>query len=110
MALLAKGAMFSVADVADLAGVSRTTAYNYFPTLEALHAQAVVTFASQIDIPDFSERFAATGDVRERVRFVVEASDARGRQARASVSRDAARIARAAQRASRSGRTSACSG
>jgi AcrR family transcriptional regulator len=76
MALLAEGKVFSLADVADRAQVSRTTAYNYFPTLESLHSQAVVTFVSQVDIPDFSERFAAVADVRERVRIVVEASDA----------------------------------
>lgn len=74
--LVRKGEAFTVADVADLAGVSRTTAYNYFPTIEALYAQAVLTFVARDDYPDFYERFGATHDVGARVRAVVETSAA----------------------------------
>ena len=76
ISLIRKGETFTVADVADLALVSRTTAYNYFPTAESLYAQAALTFVATDDYPDFSAQFARTGDVDVRVREVVEASDA----------------------------------
>jgi AcrR family transcriptional regulator len=74
--LVRKGEAFAVGDVADLAGVSRTTAYNYFPTIEALYAQAVLAFITRNDYPDFYERFGDTHDVAARVRAVVETNDA----------------------------------
>jgi AcrR family transcriptional regulator len=76
IALVAAGGSFTVADVADRAHVSRTTAYNYFPTIESLYAQAVLTFVSRTDFPNFAEQFARTDDVAERVETVVGASDA----------------------------------
>jgi AcrR family transcriptional regulator len=75
IALVGEEKTFTVADVADLAGVSRATAYNYFPTLDGLYAQAVLTFVSQFDEPDFAKKFSRTHDVGERAKMVVEASD-----------------------------------
>jgi len=49
--LVRKGASPSVAEVADAAGVSRATAYRYFPTQESLLAEAIV--------PDLEEALAA---------------------------------------------------
>jgi AcrR family transcriptional regulator len=71
-----EGRDFSVADVADAALVGRATAYTYFKTKEALHAQAVLTFVASNDFPAFGETFAHTDGVHERVRAVVDASDA----------------------------------
>jgi AcrR family transcriptional regulator len=76
ISLVSKGQDFSVADVADLARVSRTTAYNYFPTKESLYAQAVLTFVARTDYPDFYELFKQSTDVAERVQAVVATSDA----------------------------------
>jgi AcrR family transcriptional regulator len=74
--LVSKGQDFSVADVADLAQVSRTTAYNYFPTKEALYAQAVLTFVARTDYPDFYQLFKQSADVDKRVQAVIQTSDA----------------------------------
>jgi AcrR family transcriptional regulator len=71
-----EGQEFSVADVADAARVGRTTAYCYFPTREALFAQAVLTFVASTDYPDFYELFRQSSDVAARVTAVVETSDA----------------------------------
>jgi AcrR family transcriptional regulator len=47
--LVRRGEHFSVADVADLARVSRTTAYRYFATPELLRAQATLLAAGRIE-------------------------------------------------------------
>ena len=70
------GRDFSVGDVADAALVSRATAYSYFRTKEALQAQAVLTFISTTDFPEFEAVFRRTASVGARVHAVVEASDA----------------------------------
>jgi AcrR family transcriptional regulator len=75
IALVSEGKEFSVPDVADLARVSRTTAYNYFPTVESLYRQAVLTFVARQDL-GFYELFERSRDVTERVTSVVEMSDA----------------------------------
>jgi AcrR family transcriptional regulator len=75
MAFVRAGQEFSIADVADAARVGRTTAYCYFPTREALFAQAVLTLVASTDYPDFYELFRQTSDVAARVSAVVETSD-----------------------------------
>ena len=70
------GRDFSVGDIADAALVSRATAYSYFRTKEALQAQAVLTFISTTDFPEFEAVFRRTASVGARVHAVVEASDA----------------------------------
>src|SRR5262245_5378276 len=76
MAFVREGQEFSVADVADAARVGRTTAYCYFPTREALFAQAVLTLVASNDYPDFYELFRQSSDIAARVDAVVETSDA----------------------------------
>lgn len=73
--LIGEGAEFSVPAVADRARVSRTTAYNYFPTTESLYAQAVLTFVARSDLPDFYSLFEDSADARTRMLAVVETSD-----------------------------------
>jgi AcrR family transcriptional regulator len=75
IALVGEGKEFSVPEVADLARVSRTTAYNYFPTVEALYRQAVLTFVARQDL-GFYQLFERSRDVEARVTSVVEMSDA----------------------------------
>lgn len=75
IALVSEGKEFSVPDVADLARVSRTTAYNYFPTVESLYRQAVLTFVARQDL-GFYQLFERSRDVEARVTSVVEMSDA----------------------------------
>jgi len=75
MSFVREGQEFSVADVADAARVGRTTAYCYFPTREALFAQAVLTLVASTDYPDFYELFRQSSDVAARVEAVVETSD-----------------------------------
>ena len=75
MAFVRAGQEFSIADVADAARVGRTTAYCYFPSREALFAQAVLTLVASTDYPDFYELFRQTSDVAARVGAVVETSD-----------------------------------
>src|SRR2546423_11278256 len=58
------GQDFSVADVADAARVGRTTAYSYFPTKEALFAQAVLEVVVPADHPDLTEELHQSTDVR----------------------------------------------
>lgn len=76
MSFVREGREFSVADVADAARAGRTTAYCYFPTREALFAQAVLTLVASTDYPDFYELFRQSSDVAARVSAVVETSDA----------------------------------
>jgi AcrR family transcriptional regulator len=76
MSFVREGREFSVADVADAARVGRTTAYCYFPTREALFAQAVLTLVASTDYPDFYDLFQRSSDVAARVKAVVETSDA----------------------------------
>ena len=53
-----------------------TTAYCYFPTKDALFAQAVLTLVASDDYPDFYAVFQQSTDVAARVNAVVETSDA----------------------------------
>lgn len=64
--LRARGRVPSVSDVADAAGISRTTAYRYFPTQETLLAEAI----AEPLIDSVTETLAAVAgesDVVERV-------------------------------------------
>jgi AcrR family transcriptional regulator len=76
MAFVREGQDFSIAEVADAAGVGRTTAYCYFPCKDALFTQAVLTLVAGDDYPDFYEIFGQSTDVAARVVAVVETSDA----------------------------------
>src|SRR5207249_1247713 len=67
---------FSIADVADAARVGRTTAYSYFPTKEALFAQAVSEIVVRADFADLHGLFEHTTDAATRVKAIVESSDA----------------------------------
>lgn len=74
--LVRQGRYFSVADVADAAGVGRTTAYRYFPTQEMLFAQAVLQFVGGADDRSMYHTFASETDPVARVDAVVTGSDA----------------------------------
>jgi AcrR family transcriptional regulator len=76
IAFVRVGQDFSVSDVADAARVGRTTAYTYFPTKEALFAQAVTELVVRSDYASLSQLFLEENDVEARVLAVVEASDA----------------------------------
>lgn len=76
VAFVRAGREFSVAEVADAARVGRTTAYCYFPTREALFAQAVLTLVASDDYPDFYALFRDSDDLAARLDAVVGSSDA----------------------------------
>jgi AcrR family transcriptional regulator len=86
--LVRSGATPTVAEVADAAGVSRTTAYRYFPTQEALLVNAT-TFALLSRADGHLERIARAaskeGSVTERVDAVVRGDDAMTLEAEASL-------------------------
>jgi AcrR family transcriptional regulator len=69
-----EGGEFSLSDVADRARVSRTTTYRYFPRLDMLMAQAVL---STVGGPDFqiTALFGTSLDPEERVADIVGKSD-----------------------------------
>jgi len=75
MSFVREGRDFSIADVADAARVGRTTAYGYFPTKDALFAQAASEIVVRADFADLSELFQQSSDIKTRVKAVVEASD-----------------------------------
>lgn len=72
--LLHAGKQFSVADVADRAGVGRTTAYRYFPTLEVLVAHAALVNIALLEESDFDHIFDHS-TAYERLDALVVASD-----------------------------------
>lgn len=65
----------TVADVADEAGVGRTTAYRYFPTPESLLAEAVLSLVGEPEDRTLYERFAQTPDIEERIDAVITTSE-----------------------------------
>lgn len=65
----------SVAEVADAARVSRTTAYRYFPTPETLLAEAVFSLVGAPDDRVLYEFFAQCDDLEERVDAVLACSE-----------------------------------
>jgi AcrR family transcriptional regulator len=72
-----KGQTISVAEVADAARVSRTTAYRYFPTSELLSVQATLVAASTIEATQIMDNIArGSGTPAEKLDAVIVASDA----------------------------------
>lgn len=74
--LLREGKTFTVADVADMARVGKTTAYRYFPTADTLIAQASAHAASQIGEQIMDQRIEGETSPAERLRLVFETADA----------------------------------
>lgn len=70
-----KGKTLSVAEVADLAHVGRTTAYRYFPTQTHLLAYAMLTRVANLGEDRFDDYFANCRAVDRRVAEVVAVSD-----------------------------------
>ncbi len=109
--LVRAGATPTVAEVADAASVSRTTAYRYFPTQEELLVNATLYgLLSRADghLTRIGRAAAADGPVAERVDAVVRGDDAMTLEAeaglrsvlRASLAPDAGTEARPANRES----------
>jgi AcrR family transcriptional regulator len=73
MELLREGADPSVAEAADRARVSRTTAYRYFDTQEALLAQAAVAGAMRSQLELIRKEANGPGEADQRVDAVVRA-------------------------------------
>lgn len=71
-ALRAKGRVPAVSDVADAAGISRTTAYRYFPTQEVLLAEATAEPLIE-SVREAIAAIAGESDVLKRVDAVFEA-------------------------------------
>lgn len=73
--LIREGKPFTVAEVADIAMVGRTTAYRYFPTLERLLADAALWAATKTEQAEFERQLAEATSVPDRVHAVVDISD-----------------------------------
>jgi AcrR family transcriptional regulator len=71
-----RGQQVSVAEVADVARVSRTTAYRYFPTQDLLHAQAALFVAGSIETDQLELLATGSGSPEEKVDAVIVGSDA----------------------------------
>src|SRR5882724_3735066 len=72
--LIAAGGQPSVTEVADAAGVSRRTAYRYFPTREKLHAEAALNGLRPVmdaAIAAAPPSARGTADVESRVEVLV---------------------------------------
>ncbi len=74
--LIRRGDAISVAEVADTACVSRTTAYRYFPTSEMLSAQAAVFVAGSIETQHLDDIARGSAPPDEKLDAIVVASDA----------------------------------
>jgi AcrR family transcriptional regulator len=74
--MIRKGQDVSVTDVADVARVSRTTAYRYFPTSEMLSAQATLTMAGNIDSKHLVDIAHGPGSPAEKLDAIIVGSDA----------------------------------
>jgi AcrR family transcriptional regulator len=75
-AFVRTGRVFSVADVADVAGVGRTTAYRYFPNQELLLAQAALSVVAETDDRSIYTVFDRSQDPFVRLDAVIAASHA----------------------------------
>jgi AcrR family transcriptional regulator len=73
--LLSKGQSFTIAEVADLAKVGRTTAYRYFPTLEALTAHAALWRINRIEANDIEGILPDSFPVEERLASLIRRND-----------------------------------
>ena len=70
------GQPVTVADVADTARVSRTTAYRYFPTSEMLAAQATLAAFDQIEVRALEAIAAGPGTPQQKLERVITGTDA----------------------------------
>jgi AcrR family transcriptional regulator len=71
-----RGDGFSVADIADKAGVSRPTAYRYFATPELLHAQAALYAAGRIETSELDQLLHQTGSPEDKLDALIRGTDA----------------------------------
>ena len=88
-ALVADGVTPTVEDAAEAAGVSRTTAYRYFPNQRALVAAAHPEVEAQSLLPRTRRH-----DVAARLDAVIDAFHATDRRQRAAAAHDVAPVAR----------------
>jgi AcrR family transcriptional regulator len=70
-----RGEDFSVADVADRAGVSRPTAYRYFSTPELLRAQATLFAAGRIETSALDQVAEGSDAPNEKLDALIAGSD-----------------------------------
>ena len=73
--VLRAGKPVSVADVADAARVSRTTAYRYFPTSEMLAAQAALAVFPQTEVLELEAIAAGPGSPEEKLNAIIGGTD-----------------------------------
>lgn len=73
--LIREGRTFTVADVADLSKVGRTTAYRYFPTLEGLIGHASLWALTEAEDAQIAQAREYRGSYLERLMSIVEFSD-----------------------------------
>jgi AcrR family transcriptional regulator len=74
--LLRKGQALSVAEVADAARVSRSTAYRYFPTSEMLGAQAMVAAVNAVEMEHVARIAAGLDSPAEKLDAIISGSHA----------------------------------
>lgn len=74
--MVREGRLPTVAEVADEAGVGRTTAYRYFPTAESLLAEAVLSLVGEPDDRSLYKYLDETDDIEERLDAVIATSEA----------------------------------
>lgn len=74
--MIRRGVAISVTDVADVARVSRTTAYRYFPTSELLAAQATLQAAGDSESQHLHDISVAQGEPRDKLDQIIVGSDA----------------------------------
>lgn len=73
--LVKAGKTFTVAEVADIARVGRTTAYRYFPTVEQLVVHASLHAITEVEKQSIGVELEGSTSPYERLRRVIEASD-----------------------------------
>nr|WP_087573860.1 TetR/AcrR family transcriptional regulator [Sphingomonas sp. CDS-1] len=73
--LMRIGTEFSVAEVADLAQVGRTTAYRYFPNIDTLVAHAALYAITDVERRSIGAALDRASDAEGRLRAVIEAAD-----------------------------------
>ena len=73
--LVKAGKTFTVAEVADIARVGRTTAYRYFPTVEQLVVHASLHAITEVEKQSIGAELEGSTSPYERLRRVIEASD-----------------------------------
>lgn len=72
--MIKEGKAISIADVADVARVSRTTAYRYFPKSEMLVAQATMVAAHLVETHELDEIVHGSGSAEEKLDAVIVSS------------------------------------